>query len=342
MVDNIKKNSFYRKYLRPLLHHKVFTLFLILIALIILFTIWAKLINREFLVLSTFRNILNLLVLPSFLSIGAGYLLIGGHVDLSQWAIGAFGGMVVATAIVRWSMPLLAAIVLSLAFCAVFGALNATLVTYFRFPAFISTLAMSSMSSGLLYLFSSIGSATGLASNVQIIPSNAVLDFLGQERIWEIPVGVIVMLVFFLAYGIFLLKTKPGRKITLMGGNPVSARLAGINSRRLTYFLFINSAVLGGISGIFNTARLGQGQLLALQTSQFSGITAAVLGGISFGGGSGGMGGAFVGLLILQTFQIGMGVVSVNPFWVTVFTGFMLILALTIDHFAQQRVKKLA
>jgi ribose/xylose/arabinose/galactoside ABC-type transport system permease subunit len=125
-----------------------------------------------------------------------------------------------------------------------------------------------------------------------------------------------------------------------MGGNPISARLAGINSRRLTYFLFINGAVLGGISGIFNTARLGQGQLLALQTSQFTGITAAVLGGISFGGGSGGMGGAFVGLLILQTFQIGMGVVSVNPFWVTVFTGFMLILALAIDRFAQHQIKK--
>jgi len=336
----MKSNSFYRKYIRPLIRHKVFTHILILIALMILFTIWANLLGRKFLVPSTFRNILNLLVLPSFLSIGAGYLLIGGHIDLSAWAIGAFGGMVVATAIVSWHMPWFIAIILSLIFCACFGAINATLVTYFRFPAFISTLAMSSMSSGLLYLFSSIGSETGLASNIPIIPSDTVLDFLGQERIWEIPVGVIVMLIFLLGYGIFLLKTKPGRKISLMGGNPVSAHLAGINSRRLTYFLFINSAVLGGISGVFNTARLGQGQLLALQTSQFSGITAAVLGGISFGGGAGGMGGAFVGLLILQTFQIGMGVVSVNPFWVTVFTGFMLILALAIDHFAQLRVKQ--
>ena len=340
MTDINKKNSFYRQYLRPMLRHKVFTLFLILIALIIFFTVWANLLGRNFLALSTFRNILNLLVLPAFLSIGAGFLLIGGHIDLSAWSIGAFGGMVVATAIVRWHLPWYAAFILCLMFCAVFGAINATLVTHFRFPAFISTLAMSSMSSGLMYLFSSIGSETGLAANVPIIPANPVLDFLGQSFIWELPVGVVVMLIFFLAYGVFLLKTKTGRKITLMGGNRVSAHLAGINARRLTYFLFINSAVLAGVSGIFSTARLAQGQLLALQTSQFSGITAAVLGGISFGGGAGGMGGAFVGLLILQTFQIGMGVVSVNPFWVTVFTGFMLILALAIDHFTQLRVKK--
>ena len=336
----MNNKSFFRKHLRQIFQHKVFTLIIILIVLLLLFTVWARMLGRNFLVPSTFRNILNLLVLPSFLAIGAGYLLIGGHIDLSQWAIGAFGGMVVATAVVRWDMPLAFAILLSLAFCAAFGAINATLVTYFRFPAFISTLAMSSMCNGLLYLFSSIGSDSGLAANIPIIPSNKVLDFIGQELIFEIPVGVIIMLIFFLVYGVFLLKTKLGRKITLMGGNPVSARLAGINSRRLTYFLFINSAVLGGISGLFNTARLGQGQLLALQTSQFSGITAAVLGGISFGGGAGGMGGAFVGLLILQTFQIGMGVVSVNPFWVTVFTGFMLILALAIDHYAQLRVKK--
>jgi len=336
----VSKNGEFGSYIRRLLRHKVFTLTLILIGLNLLFTVWAYAMGRNYLIIGTFRNILNLLVLPSFLAIGAGYLLIGGQIDLSQWSIGAFGGIVVATAIVRWHMPWYAAIVITLLFCAVFGAINATLVSYFHFPAFIGTLAMSSICTGLLYLFSSIKSPTGLAANVAMIPSNPVLDFIGQERIWEIPVGVIIMLIFFLVYGIILLHTKLGMKITLLGGNPVSAHLAGINSRRLTYFLFINGAILGGVAGIFNTARLGQGQLQALQTSQFSGITAAVLGGISFGGGAGGMGGAFVGLLILQTFQIGMSVVGVNPFWVTVFTGFMLILALAIDFLARLRVSK--
>ena len=61
-----------------------------------------------------------------------------------------------------------------------------------------------------------------------------------------------------------------------------------------------------------------------------------MLGGISFGGGVGGMGGAFVGLLILNTFQIGMNVVGVNPFWVTVFSGILLIIALAVDFFQTQ------
>ncbi|HHX75247.1 MAG TPA: ABC transporter permease, partial [Firmicutes bacterium] len=60
----------------------------------------------------------------------------------------------------------------------------------------------------------------------------------------------------------------------------------------------------------------------------------------SFGGGVGGMGGAFLGLLILNTFQIGMGVVGVNPFWVNVFTGVLLLAALTLDFISQWRARK--
>jgi len=336
----MNKNDFYIKHIRPKLHHKVFTLVLILIGLVLLFTVWSLLLNRNFFRMSTLWNTMNSIVLPSFLAIGAGCLLIGGHIDLSQASVGAFGGMVVATAIVKWGLPWYGAILVCLLLCAFFGALNATLVTAFRFPAFIATLAMASMANGLMYLFSSLGRDGGLAANIAVNPVNEPLAFIGQAYVGPVPFGVYISVIFLLVYGIMLAKTKLGMKIFLMGGNPVSARLAGINSRKLTYFLFINSSVLGGIAGTFNTARLQQGQLLALQTSQFSGITAAILGGISFGGGSGGMGGAFIGLLILQTFQIGMGVVGVNPFWVTVFTGCMLILALAIDFLAQIRKNK--
>ena len=80
--------------------------------------------------------------------------------------------------------------------------------------------------------------------------------------------------------------------------------------------------------------------MTALTTNQFTGLTAAILGGISFGGGVGGMGGAFVGLLILNTFQIGMSFVGVNPFWVNVFSGVLLLLALAVDFISMQRKSK--
>ncbi|MDR3277514.1 MAG: hypothetical protein LBT12_01970, partial [Oscillospiraceae bacterium] len=118
-------NSFYHKYVKPLVRHKVFALVLLLLGLWIVFSIWSVLVGNKFLAASTFRNILASIVLSSFLTIGAGCLLISGSIDLSQSAIGAFGGMVFATAIAEtgWQLPWVVGIILALILCAAFGAI---------------------------------------------------------------------------------------------------------------------------------------------------------------------------------------------------------------------------
>ena len=332
-----QQGSFFEQKIKPLLQHKVFSLVLLYIAMVIIFTVWALIRQTTFLTWAVFRNILNSLVVSSFLTMGAGCLLIAGHIDLSQAAIGAFGSMVLATAIKGWGLPWYVGIIIALCLCAVFGAVNAVLVARLHFPSFIGTLAMASMVKGLMYLFSSMGN-NGLAANVNFM--NKAVSFIGTGTVGPIPFGVIIMLIFFIVYGLIISKSAFGMKVTLMGGSPVAATLAGINANGIMTILFINSAVLGGVAGIFNCARLSQGALTALTTNQFTGLTAAILGGISFGGGVGGMGGAFVGLLILNTFQIGMGIVGVNPFWVNVFSGLLLLIALAFDFLSQQRQKK--
>lgn len=341
----MNKEGTKNKGISTMLRSKVFTLALIFVALVIIFSIWSRLVGNNFFQMSTFLNILTSLVLTAFLTIGAGCLLIGGHIDLSMAAIGAFGGMVMATAIEGWAIPWYAAIILGLALSAAFGALNATLVSVFHFPSFIATLGMMYMAKGLMYMFSAFGSPTGASTNIAFTGASPaasvkVMTFIGSGSIGPIPFNVFVMIIFFVVYGILISRTKFGMRVMLLGGNPVAANLAGIKSRKMTYILFINGAVLGGISGLFSTARLLQGNLLALNTNQFTGITAAILGGISFSGGSGGMGGAFVGLLIINTFTIGVGVVKVNPFWANALSGLLLIVALTIDFLSQMRAKK--
>ena len=341
----MEKESFFKKHIRPLLQHKVFSLLILLLAMVILFSLWSNARGGQFFQGRTLTNIFSAIVLSAFLAIGAGCLLISGNLDLSMAAVGAFGGMIAAAAITNWGMPTIPAIFLALVFCGILGAFNAMMVTKFRLPAFIATLAMMSMSRGMMYWFSSIGHETGAANNVSV-NYNTIFDYIGKSLVLSIPVGdspidvpfgVVVVLVFFLFYGVLISKSKFGLKMMMMGGNPTAATLAGINSKRITYILFINAAVLGGIAGLFSTARLGQGSLIALQTNQYTGITAAILGGISFGGGAGGMGGVLIGLLILMTFQLGMASVGVNPYWVNVFSGVILLIALTMDFLAIKR-----
>lgn len=333
----MKKDTSFKGKLKALTQKKIFTLICLYIVMVIIFSVWAELRHTHFLTVPVFKNILNSLVVTSFLTLGAGCLLIGGYLDLAQSAIGAFGSMVMAAAIAGWGFPWYIAIIVALLLCAVFGVINALMVTKLHFPAFIGTMAMASMVKGLMYLFSSMGTG-GTAQNINF--NNKATEFIGSGDILGIPFGVIVMVIFFIIFGVLMSKTSFGMKVTLMGGSPVAATLAGINAEGLTILLFVISAVMGGLGGVFNCARLSQGALQALTTNQFTGLTAAILGGISFGGGVGGMGGAFVGLLILNTFQIGMGIVGVNPLWVTVFSGILLLIALGLDFLAMQRRAK--
>ncbi len=265
--------------------------------------------------------------------------MITGNLDISASSIGCFGGVVLAVGLKQgWNLIL--AIIAALVLSGFVGFLNGFLVTKFKFPAFITTLGMSSVAKGLSELYSSIVNK-GTATNVNF--KNAFIKSLGSGKFLSLPIGIYIMIVFFIIYGILISKTRFGTKMCLVGGNPVAAELAGINSSKIVILMFINSGVMACISGIFNGARLQQAALTALANNQFSGLTAAILGGISFGGGAGGMGGAFIGLLVLNTFQIGMQLNNVNAYWVTVFSGILLLVALAIDFLqmsARNKTKK--
>lgn len=328
----MENKNFFKDRILPIVHKKIFTLIVILVAMVILFTIWAAAVGKNFFAPSTFKNILQSIIVSSFLTIGAGCLLITGNVDLAQSMFGALGGMIVA-ACIKNTLPAGVAIILALVVCAILGAVNGVMVAKLRFPAFISTLGMSYVARGFIYISSEI--ATGKAANINF--NNPVTKWLGSGTFLNLPVGVYFMVVFFIIYGILISKTKFGKRMVMVGGNPVAATLAGINANKIIILMFINAAVLGGVAGLFNTSRVQQGTINAMGTAQFTGLTAAIIGGISFGGGIGGMGGAFVGLLILNTFQIGLSVVGINPFWSSVLSGLLLLVALGIDTFQMQR-----
>ena len=173
---------------------------------------------------------------------------------------------------------------------------------------------------------------------------NFKCDALDKILNWEvggvIPGMVIVVLLAFLVYGILLKCTKFGREVYMLGGNPMCARLCGVNARRISYTLYINCSVLGAISGIIYATRSMQGSLTALSGDQFTGLTAAILGGISFMGGSGGMGGTLIGLLVLKTFNKGMLISGGSTYLTSVLSGALLIVALTLDVFSRRRQRK--
>jgi ribose/xylose/arabinose/galactoside ABC-type transport system permease subunit len=322
-----------------LIRSKAFTLFAMLIILFVLFTVIAPFNNdARFITQRTFIGILQDIVVPAFLTIGAGCLMVSGAIDLSQARVGALAGMVVSVGLSNWGLPWFVAILLALIISAVIGLINAVLINELNFQPFIATMAMSSIVYAIIFLVST--DRMGQLQGVINFKNEAVFSIGNYKIGGVVPASVIFLIVMFLIYGLILARTKFGKTLYLVGGNPTAARLSGINSKRMSYFLFINCAALSGVSGILYSSRVQQGSMLALSTDQFTGMTAAILGGISFGGGSGGMGGAFLGLLVLKTFNKGMTIIGANSYVTNILSGALLLAALTLDYVSLRRQRK--
>ena len=276
-------------------------------------------------------NILNSMALSAFLTEGVALLMISGRLDLSTGANGTLCGLFLAF-VLRAGMPLLPAILITLCIGVVIGILNAILVNEVQMAPFIATLATSLIATGFVYL---------IANKKTIDIVNTTIKAYGKHMIFGyIPVSALLAFSLMAIIGIILHKTQFGRQIYIVGGNPQAAMLAGVNPKKMSYILFAVCGFFSSIAGITFVARMQSANMQGLSAQRFQGITAAVLGGISFGGGSGGMGSAFVGLLVLTTFSTGMTVMGVSPYWQNVASGLLLIFALTLDYLQKQQALK--
>ena len=209
------------------------------------------------------------------------------------------------------------------------GLINSALVNVFNLQPFIATLLMLSVCRRLRFI----------ACNGRSVVAQRSFIFLGTGRVFGILVPIVILIVFFLVFGFILSRTTFGRSIYMIGGNITAARLAGLNPKKISTSLYIISSVIAALAGIVLAARMHSGAPTAGVGAEFDAITASVLGGIAFTGGTGTLGGSFLGLLIIQAFNNGLTVVGVSSFWKMVAKGVLLIAALIADHYRKTSLK---
>jgi ribose transport system permease protein len=225
----------------------------------------------------------------------------------------------------------LAAVPLALLVGAGIGYFNATLVNRLKLQPFIATLATASLFRGLAFIIND-------GKTEQIFDKRFLA--LGIDRFLGLPISVWVLLLVLAAFTVVLRYTTFGRNVYIIGGNPVAARLAGINAQKLVTKLYVLCAALTSLGGVMLAARMNAGQPTASNGLEFDAITAAVLGGIAFSGGAGSMPGTILGIFILVGFNNGLLIMNVPSFWQYVARGGLLVVALSFDtirHLIQKR-----
>ena len=150
---------------------------------------------------------------------------------------------------------------------------------------------------------------------------------------------VIVAVVVGIVMTFIATRTRFGRYIYAVGGNPEAAELAGINTRLLTVKVFALMGFLVGISAIISSARLDAATNALGQLNELYVIAAAVIGGTSLAGGIGTIYGAMAGALMMQSIQSGMALLNLPAAYQNIVVGTVLVFAVWVDQIYRRRVK---
>jgi ribose/xylose/arabinose/galactoside ABC-type transport system permease subunit len=206
---------------------------------------------------------------------------------------------------------------------ALLGAFNGVLVGRLGLSFLVVTLGTLILYRGFVNLWSDTRTEQVLSS---------FLDSLAFDSFLGLPYPVWLMAGTFLIALYVQRSTYFGRDVYAVGGNPDAARLSGIKVGRTIIAVYAISGLLAGVAGVLQTARIGAASPQVGEAVLFDAAAAVLLGGTSFAGGIGGVGGTAVGVLFLATLQNGLSVAGIASFWQQILTGAILLVAVLLDR----------
>ncbi|KQJ41821.1 ABC transporter permease, partial [Escherichia coli] len=132
-------------------------------------------------------------------------------------------------------------------------------------------------------------------------------------------------------------KTRWGRFVYAIGGNPEAARLAGVNVKRVLVSVYVLIGCLAGLAGFILSARLGSAEAVAGISFELRVIASVVIGGTSLMGGYGRIGGTIIGSIIMGILINGLVLMNVSAYYQQIITGLIIVLAVAFDTYAKSR-----
>lgn len=302
----------------------------ILIGLAALMAI-VSLFSESFFTASNMWNILRQISTNALLAFGMTFVILIGGIDLSVGPLLAFSGVFAAYVMGNLGWPIWAAIAGSIILCSMVGMLNGVIVTKTGIAPFVVTLSVQQIFRGFAML---------LANGAPIRIRDQGFINIGTTYIGPVAFPVIYMVIIMALCYVVLNKTQFGRHIYALGGNKTAARFAGIRTQRIEVMVYALSGFLAGIAGIVLAARMTAGVPATGDGYECDAIAAVVLGGASFTGGIGTIGGTLIGAIIIGVLNNGLNMLNVASFWQYVAKGVVILLAVMVDVLRKQSKDK--
>jgi simple sugar transport system permease protein/ribose transport system permease protein len=278
--------------------------------------------NPFFLTTSNLQNILVQATVLGLLGLAQSLVLLVGEIDLSIGAVTGISSAIGALAIQHLGLPVALGVVIGIGVATMIGFINGLCVTRLKMVSLIETLGMMiTLQGGLL--------AISQGNTITDMPNS--YNWIGQSTLGGWPLMPVVLLVGFIAMGFMLRRTILGRSLYATGGNAAAAQVAGIRVQRIKIIAFTLSGLISGIAGYLLAA-----WQMAITSNQGDGfllyaIAAPIIGGVSVFGGRGGTLGILGGVLLLTVIHVGLAIVYVPSFYVTMIGGLLIFIAVAVD-----------
>ncbi len=307
--------------------------FFAVLALLVVLIVGFSLTQDRFFTSGNIKALLTSAAILWVVSIGLTFVMLAGGFDLSIGSMVALSSIALGAFVNDFGVTPALAIVLTLAFGALIGgAVNGVLVGSLGLSFLVVTLGTLILFRGVLNLWSD-------TKTEQVV--SPLLDSLAFDNLFGVPIPVWIMTGTFLVALYVQRSTYFGRDVYAVGGNADAARLSGVRVGRTIIAVYAISGLLAAFGGVLQTARIGAASPLVGESVLFDAAAAVLLGGTSFAGGVGGVGGTAVGVLFLATLQNGLSVSGVASFWQQIITGAILLAAILLDRIQRQGLASL-
>ncbi|MCY0149819.1 ABC transporter permease [Hoeflea sp. G2-23] len=278
------------------------------------------------------RNIMNFLrgsAPLALVAIGTTIVILSRGIDLSVGSLVGVSATVVA-AIIPFN-PVLA-VTLALVSGLLLGAVNGFLITRFNLQPFIATLAMLISGRGIVYMYTE-------GSNIVVRDPPKWFSFIGSGYVGPFPTPVVIAVAAFICMILVMRETQFGRHVYGIGANEEACKLFGINVKGVTLRIYMLSGLLSALAGIILVSRLTVAEPNAGHLMELDAISATLIGGTTFTGGIGSLGGTVIGVLVLAILGNTLNLVGISPFLQMFLQGVIIVIAVLMSEMRQKVLK---
>ncbi len=283
-------------------------------------------------------NLLNMLNETAFLfmmALAQTAVILTRGIDLSVAANLALTGMLVGLVSQHNpDLPAVAFLALGAAIGAGLGLLNGALIAGLGIPPIVVTLGTLAIFRGMIVVIGG-GDQVNASEMGAAFAAFPKLTFLGLSSVFWIAVAVA------LAMQVFLTRTRAGRGLYAVGGNPEAARYCGVALEPAQRLVYAIAGAVAGLCGYLWVARYGVAYSEIALGYELTVIAACVIGGVSIGGGAGTVAGALLGALLLGVIVNALPVMQVSPFWQMAIAGAVILGAVVLNARSETRGAKL-